>query len=144
MSAIATTDARSLKPATDAEIFDALEPMFLGFGRDARELGQKRVALYVDAARGEPLWAVKETSRAIATGRAGVKDIARMPHPPEWGDLVRKASQPIRDARLREERLANERARLRQEEADAKAGKFVEPGKFMQLAARLRGAGKSL
>lgn len=105
-SAVGTRLETDLTPASDRQIFDELEALFLSFGTDAERLGQKRVALYVDACRGEPVWAVRKGIEKVRKGRDDGKTTDFLPSTQRVAREVRGESDW---ARQREEHAARMR-----------------------------------
>ena len=121
-TAVAIDADRSLKPASDREIFDALEPLFLAFGKDATQLGQKVTMLYLNAIQGEPLWAVNLGVTHLVKGTAPGVNRNFLPTVPAFATEVRRQSEGIRERRERWEKLrTQETARREEAEADERA-----------------------
>ena len=112
----------TLDPATDRQVFDALEPMLLAYHTDADKLGAKTITLYVMAVRGEPLWAVKAAIGRIVSGTASDINRNYLPRVPAFAEEVRRQSATMRDRQDRQDKIANEQRRLDAEyEADLAA-----------------------
>lgn len=105
-----------LTPATDRQIFDELEALFLAFNTNAERMGTKRVALYIDACRGEPAWAVRKGIASLRNGHDGGKTTDYVPATMRLSRAVRAESEHARamaEKRAREHRqIADQRAAL--------------------------------
>lgn len=107
-----------LTPATDRQIFDELEALFLAFNTDAERMGTKRVALYIDACRGEPVWAVRKGIASLRNGHDGGKTTDFVPATMRLSRAVRAQSEHARamaDKRAREQRQREEHRAARAE-----------------------------
>ena len=115
-TAVGTRLESDLTPATDRQIFDELEALFLAFNTDAERMGTKRVALYIDACRGEPVWAVRKGIASIRNGHDGGKTTDFVPATMRLSRAVRAQSEHARamaEKRAREHRqIADQRAAL--------------------------------
>lgn len=111
-----------LTPATDRQIFDELEALFLAFNTDAERMGTKRVALYIDACRGEPVWAVRKGIASIRNGHDGGKTTDFVPATMRLSRAVRAESG---HARAMADRAA--RARKLVEEQRAALAEMTAP-----------------
>jgi hypothetical protein len=109
-SAVGTRLDTDLTPASDRQIFDELEALFLSFGTDAERLGQKRVALYVDACRGEPVWAVRKGIEKVRKGRDDGKTTDFLPSTQRVAREVRGESDWARERVSRHQRLERQKA----------------------------------
>ena len=104
-SHVGTRLETDLTPATALQIYDELEALFLSFGTDAKRLGEKKVALYVDACRGEPLWAIRKGIRTIRLGFDDGKTTDFIPSTQRVAREVRKESDWARERVSRHQRL---------------------------------------
>lgn len=116
-SAVGTRLETDLTPANALQIFDELEALFLSFGTDADRLGEKKVGLYVDACRGEPLWAIRKGVRNIRLGFDGGKTTDFIPSTQRVAREVRKESEWARERISRHQRLERQKAATAEAEA---------------------------
>lgn len=94
---VSTRLETDLTPASEREIMRELELLFLAFGSDAERVGAKRTVLYIDACRGEPLWAVQKGIRDVRNGLDDGKTTDFLPSTMRLARAVRKESEWARE-----------------------------------------------
>ena len=122
-SSVSTKLETDLTRASDRQIFSELEPLFLAFGTDAERLGQKRTAVYIDACRGEPVWAIRKGIEALRNGRDDGKTTDFLPSTQRLARAIRKESEWAKDRAdktAERRRLAVEKAEFERDEAARK------------------------
>lgn len=92
---------RVLSPAGDGDVERALLPLLVAFPaqRMSDEMAAARVAVYAEAVRGLPAWAVREAVMAYVRGEVKRKAHDFAPTPPEVAIEARERLKPYQELR---------------------------------------------